>query len=200
MKLSRIEPSHFDPGTAYVALDAHRYDDWHPYLFKTTDYGQTWTNVTGNLPAEGNIEALREDYDNPNLLFVGTEFGLFVTLDGCKTFEKFMNNLPSVRVDDILIHPRDRDLILATHGRSIWIMDDITPLEQLKPGMNTDLVLFDPRPAILWKNDPSAQRNAAAEKFIKPVSNGAVCMGLTAGYRGILECSLVTTATLLWAR
>jgi len=166
IQIARIEPSHFDPGTAYVALDAHRYDDWHPYLFKTTDYGQTWTNVTANLPAEGNIEALREDYDNPDLLFVGTEFGLYVTLDGCKEFKRFMNNLPSVRVDDILIHPRDRDLIVATHGRSFWIMDDITPLEQLKPMKDTtSVVLFDPRPAVLWKNDSSNSRSVANRDF-----------------------------------
>jgi hypothetical protein len=159
VQISRIEPSHFDPGTAYVALDNHRYDDWKPYLFKTTDYGQTWTNVTGNLPADGNINALREDYDNPNLLFVGTEFGLYVTLDGGKEWKKFQNNMPNVRVDDILIHPRDRDLIVATHGRSFWIMDDITPLEQLKPmNDNTSVVLFDPRPAVQWKNDLSASR------------------------------------------
>ncbi len=113
VQISRIEPSHFDPGTCYVALDNHRNDDWKPYLFKTTDYGQTWTNVTGNLPANGNINALREDYDNPNLLFVGTEFGLYVTLDGGKEWKKFMTGLPSVRVDDILIHPRDRDLIIG---------------------------------------------------------------------------------------
>ena len=118
MQISRIEPSHFDPGTAYVALDNHRNDDWKPYLFKTTDFGKTWTNVTGNLPAKGNINALREDFDNPNLLFVGTEFALFVTVDGGKDWKKFMTGLPSVRVDDILIHPRDRDLIVATHGRS----------------------------------------------------------------------------------
>ena len=134
--ISRIEPSHFDPATAYVAVDNHRNDDWKPYLFKTTDYGKTWVNVASNLPAKGNINALREDYDNPNLLFVGTEFGLYVTLDGGKEWKKFMTNLPSVRVDDILIHPRDRDLIVATHGRSIWIADDITPLEQLKPAGN----------------------------------------------------------------
>ncbi|HUB82609.1 MAG TPA: hypothetical protein VMB03_27620 [Bryobacteraceae bacterium] len=166
VQIARIEPSHFDPATAYVALDAHRYDDWHPYLFKTTDYGQTWTNVTANLPEMGNIEALREDYDNPDLLFVGTEFGLFVTLDGCKTFEKFMNDLPSVRVDDILIHPRDRDLIVATHGRSIWIMDDISPLEHMKPmDESTSLVLFNPRAAIEWKNDSSQSRSITNRDF-----------------------------------
>jgi photosystem II stability/assembly factor-like uncharacterized protein len=166
VQTARIEPSHFDAATAYVAFDNHRCcDDWKPYLFKTADYGKTWTSVVGNLPGNGTVNALREDYDNPNLLFVGTEFGLYVTLDGGKEWKKFMANLPSVRVDDILIHPRDRDLIIGTHGRSIWIADDISPLEQLKPGANTDLVLFDPRPAILWKNDPAAQRHAANRDF-----------------------------------
>jgi hypothetical protein len=164
--ISRIEPSHFDPGTAYVAIDHHRYDDWKPYLFKTTDYGRKWVGVAGNLPAKGNINALREDYDNPNLLFVGTEFGLYVTLDGGKEWKKFMTGLPSVRVDDILIHPRERDLIVGTHGRSIYIADDIGPLEQLKPSAaNKDLTLFDPRPATLWKNDPQAQRHATNRQF-----------------------------------
>jgi hypothetical protein len=165
VQVSRIEPSHFDPGTAYVALDNHRNDDWKPYLFKTTDYGKTWTNVTGDLPIQGNINAVREDYDNPNLLFVGTEFALFVTLDQGKTYKKFMNNLPSVRVDDILIHPRDRDLIVATHGRSFWIADDITPLEQYKPNPSSDLELFEPRPAIQWKNDLSATRSPTNRDF-----------------------------------
>jgi len=167
IQISRIEPSHFDPATAYVAFDNHRYDDFKPYLFKTTDYGQTWTNVTGTLPVNGNINALREDYDNPNLLFVGTEFGLYVTLDGCKEFKKFMNNLPSVRVDDILIHPRDRDLIVATHGRAIWIADDITPLEQMikLPTESSSVILFDPRPAVQWKNNPADSRSITNRDF-----------------------------------
>ena len=164
--ISRIEPSHFDPGTCYVAIDNHRNDDWKPYLFKTTDFGKTWTSVAGDLPANGNINALREDYDNPNLLFAGTEFGLFVTLDGGQTWKKFMTGLPSVRVDDILIHPRDRDLIVATHGRSIWIADDISPLEQMKTSdAAREAVLFDPRPAIQWKNDPQVQRHATNREF-----------------------------------
>jgi photosystem II stability/assembly factor-like uncharacterized protein len=162
--ISRIEPSHFDPGTAYVAIDNHRNDDWKPYLFKTTDYGKTWASVVGNLPAKGHINALREDYDNPNLLFVGTEFGLYVTLSGGKDWKKFMTGLPSVRVDDILIHPRDRDLIVGTHGRSIYIADDITPLEQMKSG-GSDVVLFNPRPAVQWKSDLQAQRRATNRQF-----------------------------------
>lgn len=166
VQVSRIEPSHFDPATAYVALDAHRLDDWAPYLFKTTDYGKTWTNVTNNMPAKGNINALREDPVNPDLLFVGTEFGLFVTLDGGQTWKPFMNNMPTVRVDDILIHPRDHDLIVGTHGRSIWIMDDISPLEQLKRAGTKEMVLFEPRPAVLWKNDIQAQRHVATQDFV----------------------------------
>ena len=127
---------------------------------KTTDYGRTWTSVAGNLPANGNINAVREDYDNPNLLFAGTEFGLFVTVDGGKEWKKFMTDLPSVRVDDVLIHPRDRDLIVATHGRSFWIADDITPLEQLATAHgNNDLKDLRPaRPAVQWKSDQEAQR------------------------------------------
>jgi hypothetical protein len=97
---------------------------------------------------------------------VGTEFGLYVTLDAGKEWKKFMTGMPSVRVDDILIHPRDRDLIIATHGRSIYIADDISPLEQLKPANSgKELTMFDPRPATLWKNDPQAQRRATNRQF-----------------------------------
>ena len=166
VQISRIEPSHFDPATAYVAIDMHREDDWKPYLFKTTDYGKTFTNVTANLPANGNINALREDLENPKLLFVGTEFGMYISIDGAKSWQRFMNGLPSVRVDDILIHPRDRDLIVGTHGRSIWIMDDISPLEHLDKTENSDLALFEPRPAIQWKNDITAQRHVDNRDFV----------------------------------
>ena len=163
-QIARIEPSNFDPGTAYVAIDNHRFDDWKPYLFKTTDYGKTWTPVAGNLPAKGHINAVEEDYVNPNLMFVGTEFGLFVTLDGGKDWKQFMTGLPRVRIDDLLIHPRDGDLIVATHGRSFYIADDITPLQQLTPGATVGRV-FDPRPAVLWKNDREATRRATAKQF-----------------------------------
>ncbi len=180
IQISRIEPSHFDPGTAYVALDAHRLDDWAPYLFKTTDYGKTWTNVTSDLPGKGNINALREDLENPNLLFVGTEFGLYVTLDGGKSWKKFMTNMPSVRVDDILIHPRERDLIVATHGRSIWIADDISPLEHLYNSDKQEITLFEPRPAVLWKNDPQAQRHVANREFVGRNPQGGTAIQILA--------------------
>lgn len=180
IQVSRIEPSHFDPATAYAALDAHRLDDWSPYLFKTTDYGKTWTSVTSDLPKIGNINALREDLENPDLLFVGTEFGIYVTLDRCKSWKRFMTNLPSVRVDDILIHPRDRDLIIGTHGRSIWIADDISPLEHLRDTEKSDLTLFEPRPAVLWKNDVQSQRHVANREFVGKNPQGGTAIHILA--------------------
>lgn len=172
VQIARIEASHFEPGGAYVTIDNHRNDDWKPYIFKTSDYGKTWTNVTGNLPSKGHVNVVREDVENPNLLFVGTEYGLFVSLDGGKQYKPFQNGMPNVRVDDILIHPRDRDLIVATHARSIWIMDDITPLEQLAAKTGNaqmaagtgDVVLFNPRPAVQWKNDISIARGEVPTK------------------------------------
>ena len=158
VQVDRVEASHFDAGTAYVTLDNHRNDDWNPYVFKTTDFGKTWSSVTGNLPKTSHVNVIREDLVNPNLLFAGTEFGLYATLDGGRDWKRFENNMPNVRVDDILIHPRDRDLIVATHGRSIWIMDDITPLEQMAQPA-ADITLFSPRPAVQWKNDIEISRS-----------------------------------------
>jgi photosystem II stability/assembly factor-like uncharacterized protein len=152
--ISRIDASHFEAGGAYVSIDGHRSDDLKPYVFVTHDYGRTWSNASGNLPAYGNVQVVREDPKNRNLLYAGTEFGLFVSLDAGKGWEKFMTGYPTVRTDDILVHPRDGDLIVASHGRSIFIADDITPLQQLTPAvMAQDAVLFDVRPAIAWQND-----------------------------------------------
>ena len=163
IQIARIEASHFEPGGAYVTIDNHRNDDWKPYIFKTSDYGKTWSNVTGNLPSKGHVNVVREDLVNPALLFAGTEYGLFVSLNGGKEWKPFQNGMPNVRVDDLLIHPRDRDLIVGTHARSIWIMDDITPLEQIA-SKTGDIVLFDPRPAVQWKNDISITRGEVPTK------------------------------------
>nr|MBP6717212.1 hypothetical protein [Acidobacteriota bacterium] len=165
VQITRVVPSASDAGTAYVALDNHRNDDWKPYIFKTTDYGKTWTSVAGNLPAKGNVNALREDDRNPSLLFAGTEFALFVSLDGGKDWKKFMPGLPSVRIDDILIHPRDRDLIVATHGRGIWILDDVTPLEQMASSTGGTVKLFESRAGVQWKNDTMMGRSVPQTEF-----------------------------------
>jgi len=162
--ISRIDASHFDAGTAYVSIDGHRSDDIKPYLFVTRDYGKTWQSIVNNLPAWGNIQVVREDPKNKDLIYVGTEFGLYISLDGGKQWQRFMNNLPTTRVDDILVHPRDHDLIIATHARSIWIADDITPLQQMATAGTEDAVLFDIRPAIAYLPDRQRGQQTGGQK------------------------------------
>lgn len=164
--VSGLEASWFDAGTAYVALDGHRNDDLKPYVFKTTDYGQTWKSVSGNLP-EGNVNSIRQDPVNPNLLFAPTEFGFYVSLNDGGSWSQFMPGLPNGRMDDVMVHPREHDLILATHSFAVWIMDDITPLEQMT---STDVsakpaTLFTPRDAVLWKNDPRQRTEVPGDAY-----------------------------------
>ena len=113
---SRIEASHFEAGTAYAAFDGHRHDDYGTYVYKTTDYGDTWKSIKGNLPL-GWVHVIKEDLKNKNLLFVGTEFGIFASLDSGLSWFSLKNNLPTTAVRDIAIHPRENDLIIGTHGR-----------------------------------------------------------------------------------
>jgi hypothetical protein len=163
--ISRIETSHFDAATAYVSVDGHRADDLKPYVFVTRDYGKTWASVSGSLPASGNVQVIREDPKNAKLLYAGTEFGLFLSLDGGTKWEPFMTGFPTVRTDDILVHPRDGDLIVATHGRSIWIADDITPLQQFTPAVAAaDATLFDVRTAVAYANDVRLDVYTGGEK------------------------------------
>jgi len=166
--VSRVEPSHFDDGTCYVTFDGHRTDDHKPYVFKTTDFGETWTSMSSNLP-QGNVNVIREDPKNKNLLYLGTEYGFYVSLNGGKEWKRFMNGLPTVRIDDILVHPRDNDLILGTHGRSIYIMDDISALQQMTESAtsNADAVLFDIRPAIVWVTDIQKSILVEGAKFFR---------------------------------
>ena len=129
--ITRVEPSRYDAGTAYLAVDGHRFDDLKPYVYVTRDYGATWASISGNLPAVGTVNVIREDPKNKDLLYAGTEFGLYVSIDGGKEWKEFMSGLPRVRVDDILIHPRENDVIVGTHGRGIYILDDVSALQQL---------------------------------------------------------------------
>jgi photosystem II stability/assembly factor-like uncharacterized protein len=159
--VSRVEASHHDGSTAYVSFDGHRTDDHKPYIFVTKDLGETWTSVSGNLP-EGNVNVIREDPKNRHLLYAGTEYAFFISLNGGREWKPFMTGLPYVRIDDVMVHPRDNDLILGTHGRSIWVMDDISALQQLSDdSMKTDEQVLDIRPAIAWTND--IQRAILAE-------------------------------------
>jgi photosystem II stability/assembly factor-like uncharacterized protein len=148
--VSRVIASRAEPGTAYVTFDGHRNDDFAPHVFKTTNFGESWQSIRTNLPEFGTVRVIREDYRNPSLLFVGTEFAAFVTIDGGASWTRLMNGMPTVAVADLVIHPRDGDLIAGTHGRSFYILD-IGPLQQLNPSVLTsDLHLFQPKPAIAF--------------------------------------------------
>lgn len=162
--VSRVEASHFDAGTCYVTFDGHRTDDHKPYVFVTRDFGETFTPITDGLPT-GNVNVIREDPRNRNLLYLGTEYGFYVSLDAGRSWKRFMTGLPTVRIDDILVHPRDNDLIVGTHGRSIWIIDDVTALQKLSDEvMKTDVTLFEPRPATLLADDVRERRNMGGAK------------------------------------
>jgi len=147
--ISRITASNFSPGFAYLTVTGFRHDDFRPYIFKTEDYGQTWSSISGNLP-EGPVNVIREDHKNPSLLFAGTDFGVYVTLDGGKNWLKLKGNMPTQPVHDLIIHQRENDLVVATHGRGIFITD-ISWLQQINPDLlRSELYLFTPEPKIKW--------------------------------------------------
>jgi len=147
--VSWVEAGHFDEATAYVTLDRHMYGDMTPHVYRTADFGKTWTD----LPLDGGgvrgyAHVIKEDLVNPNLLFIGTEFGLWITTDGGRRWAQYKGSgFPQVAVRDMVVHPRTSDLILATHGRGIWIIDDISPLRALTPEMLSTDAGFLPVPA-----------------------------------------------------
>ncbi len=145
--VSHVEPSRTNAATAYVAFDRHKLDDNKPYVFKTADGGKSFSNITGNLPANAYVHVITEDPRNPNLLYAGTELGLYATYNGGGNWiELNMKNLPRVAVHDVLVHPRENDLILATHGRSLYVFDDATAIQQLNQDvLDSPANLFDIR-------------------------------------------------------
>ena len=142
--VSYVDAGHFDPGTVYATFDLHTFGDMRPYAYKSTDYGKTWTSlVRPGSPVRGYAHVIRQDLVNPDLLFLGTEFGLWISLDGGAQWSRYKGgDFPSVAVRDLAIHARDNDLVIATHGRGIWIIDDITPLRALSPATLAQEVVF----------------------------------------------------------
>jgi hypothetical protein len=152
----RIEPSSHDVNTFFVAFDGHRTNDFTPYLYVTEDGGRSFRSIVGDLPTGGPdfIHVIRQDLRNPNLLFVGTDVGLYVSTEMGRRWQRFMEGLPTVPIHDLKIHPRDRELIAATHGRSLWIVD-IAPLQEMtNQVMAAEAHLFEPKPALRFGNPP----------------------------------------------
>ncbi len=146
--VSSIVASGHDPSAAYLAADGHRSDDFRPLAWKTADMGKSWVSIAGDLPQGKVINELIEDPDNPDVLYAGTEFGLYITVNGGRNWVRMNGKkLPPVAVDDLGIHPRERDLVLGTHGRSAWVLDDASFLSRLTPElMAKSLALFPPMP------------------------------------------------------
>lgn len=166
-QISRVEPSHFNAGTCYVTFDNHRADDRKPYVFVTRDYGVTWTSLISNLPL-ANVNVIREDPKSKNLLYLGTETSFYISLNGGAEWKRLMTGLPTVPIDDILVHPRENDLIVGTHGRSIFILDDITPLQQLSDKVpEADVHLFNIRPGTQWLQDATLSRSLGGAKHFR---------------------------------
>jgi len=163
--VSRVAASPSDPGTAYVSYTGFRNDDFRPFIFKTTDYGATWTSLAAGL-AEGPVNVICEDPRNPALLFAGTDFGVYVSFDGGKAWKKMDADMPTQPVHDLKIHPREADLIVATHGRGAYIAD-IKPLQEITPEvLARDVHLFavEPKPRWVGQNRrESSSSNFAGE-------------------------------------
>ncbi len=148
--VSWVEASLYDPGTAYAAFDRHTFGDMEPHVFRTTDYGKTWTSiVAAGSGVRGYAHVIKEDTESPNLLFLGTEFGLWISLDRGKHWAQYKGHeFPTVAVRDIVVQRRESDLVVATHGRGIWIIDDITPLRKMTPQvMAQEAVFLQAKPA-----------------------------------------------------
>ncbi len=161
--VTTVEPGHFDEATSYVTFDGHMTGDMATYVFRTTDFGKTW-QALATPDVKGYAHVVKEDLVNRNLLFLGTEMGLFISLDAGRTWAQYLAGLPPVAVRDLAIHPRDHDVILATHGRALYVIDDITPLRTLTPAvLDADAAFLDARPQWMTNGSEDFGFNGDAE-------------------------------------
>jgi photosystem II stability/assembly factor-like uncharacterized protein len=184
--VSLIEPSRFEPGTAYVVVDAHRLDDMKPYLFKTGDYGRTWTRLDAGLPQDVYLHAVREDPARRGLLYLGTERGVAFSVDGGSTWRPLQLNLPTVAVHDLVV--KDRALVLGTHGRSAWILDDLTPVREFDAQVAArDLHVFPVADTVAWQyahapaevaSGANPPRGAVVHYFLKGAATGEATLDI----------------------
>jgi len=148
--VSKVAPSRFADGTAYVAFDGHRGGDFNTYAFVTTDFGNSWHSIAGNLPKGEVVRTITEDVKDGDVLYVGTETSLWVSTNRGKQWTRIKANLPTVPIYEITLHPRENDMILATHGRALWILDDLTPFQQGAKAESAGTFAFDPAPAVAF--------------------------------------------------
>jgi S1-C subfamily serine protease/photosystem II stability/assembly factor-like uncharacterized protein len=178
--VSTIEPSRFVEGRCYVAFDGHRSDDDEPHVYATEDFGASWASIRANLPT-GSTRCLREDLKNRDLLLCGTEFAAWASLDRGKHWTKINSNLPTVAVHELAFHPASGDVVAATHGRSLWVMD-LTPLRQ----MTADAIaapawLYEPATVVRWRAEPERGTGTGAQRFVatNPARGAAFVYSIT---------------------
>jgi len=162
--VTQVHPSSYDPAEAFAVINNYRQDDWNPYLYHTTDYGQTWTSLVTEEDVWGYCLSFVQDIEVPELMFLGTEFGLYVSVDKGSTWTKWTQGYPTVSTMDMKIHPREHDLVIGTFGRAAYVLDDISPLRAIaKEGnalLKQPLHVFNPQPAIL-----AAYKQASGTRF-----------------------------------
>jgi photosystem II stability/assembly factor-like uncharacterized protein len=177
--VASIEASRFEEGRAYVVFDGHRSDDDAPYVYVTEDFGKTWKVLHGTLPAWGSTRVLREDVQNANLLFLGTEFAAWASVDRGKSWTKINNNLPTVAVHEFAIHPTAGEVVIATHGRSLWVCD-VSALRQITPeSRKADAFLYKPISAIRWRTEPGHGRTGRRFVGENPPAGATLYYSLT---------------------
>jgi hypothetical protein len=195
--VASIEPSRFSEGRAYVAFDGHRSDDDEPHVYVTEDFGNSWKSLRSNLPpsplggegtrvrgSTGSTRVLREDVKNPDLLFLGTEFAVLVSLDRGASWDRLNNNLPTVAIHELAIHPTTGEMVAATHGRSLWVLD-ITALRQMTATVRKARAhLFEPAPTVRWRSEPprGPTMGAGSRRFVgqNPPRGAQIYYSLTA--------------------
>jgi photosystem II stability/assembly factor-like uncharacterized protein len=200
MHIAALEASRFVPGRIYAALDGHRSNDDAPHLFISEDFGRTWESITANLPAFGSVRTIREDITRPDVLYVGTEFACFISINRGRDWTRLNSNLPTVAVHEFAQHPSNGEVVAGTHGRSLWVLD-VTTLRQVTPEIvKASSHLFRPNTVNIWRSEPargiSGARNFRAEA---PPSNAQIYYALGAAVKEVelsiieLDGSLVRT-------
>jgi photosystem II stability/assembly factor-like uncharacterized protein len=172
-RVSQIEASPYDAGTAYVAVDRHQFDDLRPYIYKTSDYGKTWMRIANGIPDTTFVRAVREDPKKRGLLYAGTEQGVFVSFNDGANWRPLQLNLPTVPVHDLVV--KNNDLVVATHGRAFWILDDITPLRQYSDDIaQKDAFLYTPATAYRIQAGAGGERHPSKRTGQNPPTGAVI--------------------------
>jgi len=198
--VGKIDASHHVRGRAYIAVDQHRMDDFTPHAYRCDDYGRRCVDLSAGLPQDDYVKVVREDPKNPDVLYAGMERGIQLSLDGGSTWHDLRLNLPRVSVRDIKVHPRENDLVIGTHGRGAWIIDDVSPIQGLAAAMRSDLEVFDIRRATRWESwnkdsnlgastwqGENPPDGALVSYFLRTTPSGPVTVTITTGSGSVVS-------------